>query len=439
MLWLGMGLGKTIISLTAISFLIKIGRIRRVLIVAPKQVCQTVWRQEAAKWEHTHSLSFSLITGSAKQRSRALFRDAQIYLINYENLSWLKDQLDHFYVKKKLPYLFDMIVWDEVTHMKHSTTNRGKAARHIWSKVPLRVGLTGTPASNGYIDLHGQYLVVDGGKSLSPHVTHYRNLYFYQRPNGFEWLARPGAKKDIHAAIQPITLEMSTNDYLSLPEFTVVDLNIEFSKKLQKQYDILEREMITEIDDTTIAVFNAAAVSMKCRQFANGSLYKNPGSLDAVHAHKLKLDVLENIVAESGDNNLLIAYSFKIDVTHIQSRFPDAINLSGIEGRELEQTVINWNAGKIKMLIGHPASAGKGLNLQKGGNLIVWYGLPWALDHYEQFNARILRQGQTKPVFCYRIVAPSTIESVISDALALKYTSQEGLKKAIKKFASTRL
>lgn len=438
MLWLDMGLGKTIAALTAFCTLRAVGQVDKVLIVAPLRVCQTVWPHEIKSWAHTRHLRCSEILGSAAKRQIGLHNsNADVYLINYENLGWLVSELQHSYLSRGVPLPFQMIVWDEVSKMKNSITKRGMAARKILDKVPYKVGLTGTPASNGIGDLHGQFLVVDNGDRLGTHITHFREQYMRQDSWSFRWEVRAGAQLAIEKSIQDITLQMSAKDYLTLPQFTVNDIRIQLPPRLMDSYRELETNMITQFEQEEapheIVVFNAAALTNKCLQFANGAVYTEVGStkFKAVHDHKIK--ALEEIVEGTGDN-VLVAYSFKSDLKRITKAFPHAINLSGLSGAKLVKVVADWNAGNIRMLIGHPASMGHGLNLQYGGHTLVWFGLNWSLDLTDQFNARINRQGQKFPVVCHRIMVDGTIEQLVSDSLAEKCVTETQLRNALARY-----
>lgn len=436
MLWLDMGLGKTITSLTAIVDLMVFSDVKKVLVVAPLRVCQTVWRQEAVNWEHTQHLTFSSMLGSEKKRIRAFNTEADVYLINYENLVWLSAYIKHYYFRKNLPCPFDMVVWDEVSKMKNATSNRSKAVEDLLPWIPRKVGLTGTPCSNGLKDLHGQFLAVDDGARLGINITAFRERFLKQKHNGFGYEPIPGAQAMIEGLIHDITLQMSAEDYLEVPELTLNDVYIPLSPKLRKQYDELEKEMVTNLDGgDEVAVFNAAALTNKLLQFTNGAVYKMPGSLEFHEVHKLKLDALVDIVEETGDTPILLAYLYKADKARILKKFKHAVSLSDAKGDEAEQMVLDWNAGRIKLMVGHPASMGHGLNLQHGGHTMVFYGLPWALDLYEQFVARLVRQGQTMPVTCHRILIDDSMDGVVRVALDGKATTQSQLREAIKKYA----
>ena len=429
MLWLDMGLGKTIIVLTAIMFLRAIGQLDKVLVVAPLRVCQTVWAQEAKGWSHTQSLKFSRLTGSTKDRLQALFTPADVYLINYENIPWLVGIMEHYWTKETCP--FQLLVWDEISKMKHSTSGRGKAARKILPWFHRKVGLTGTPSSNGIIDLHGQFLVLDEGERLTPRIAHFREKWFYLDAYVRKYMPFPDSKKQIESRIKDITLQMDSKDYIEMPELSVLDLKIELPPKVRDEYDRLVRDLYVVLATRTIEVDNASALSMKCRQFANGHLYHTVGNKDYAKAHMSKLDVLDEILAQTGDQPILLAYAFQSDVAEIQKKYPYAVNLSGMQGKELVQTMYSWNAGLIKLLIGHPASMGHGLNIQHGGHYLVWFSPPWELDLYAQMIARLHRQGQRNTVICYRLIVTGTVEEVMYRTLADKASTEDSLRRAI--------
>lgn len=439
MLWLDMGLGKTISALTAINTFMAIGTIQRTLVVAPLRVCQTVWEQEALNWSHVRHLRFKKVIGSHKQRLNALLNlTADVYLINYENLEWLTHQLAAYYTGQGKPFPFQCVVWDEISKMKNSTTNRGKASRKIIDQIPIKIGLTGTPCSNGLADLHGQFLVLDSGARLGTHITHFRERYLYQDPYSRRWTPHHDSQAQIEGLVHDITLQMSAEDYLEVPPFSVNDVMVQFPPGLQKKYEELERDMVTEMETHTIEVFNAASLTNKCLQFANGAVYDEPGLPAFTEVHDLKLDALQDIVEGSGDSPLLVAYAYKSDRNRILNKFKSAVCLSDIKGRRLNQVMEQWNRGEIKMLVGHPASMGHGLNLQHGGHTLVWFGLNWSLDLYEQFNARLARQGQKHPVMCHRVMVDGTVERTVKEALDDKACTQEDLRQAIGKYAATK-
>jgi len=443
MLWCSMGLGKTVAALTAVNTLMAFGEVKRTLVVAPLRVCQTVWEQEARNWTHTRHLRFSQILGSPRNRLNALLNPtSDIMLINYENVEWMVQQLEHYYIKMDRPLPFQCIVWDEVSKMKNSVTHRGKAARKMTGMVPRKIGLTGTPCSNGLQDLHGQFLVLDGGVRLGTHITHFRERFLYQDGYSRKWIPFRESQHQIENLVHDITLQMSAEDYLEVPEFMLNDIYVRLPPNLKVKYDELEQHMITELDEADgghqIAVFNAGALTNKCLQFANGATYIEAGRHEFNTVHSLKLDALQEIVDESGDEPLLVAYAYQADRDRILKKFKGSICLSAIDGTKLNAVIDQWNRGEIKMLVGHPASMGHGLNLQHGGHTLVWYGLNWSLDLYEQFNARINRQGQQHPVICHRIMVEDTVERTVKEALDSKAATQEQLRAAIGAYADTK-
>jgi SNF2 family DNA or RNA helicase len=381
--------------------------------------------------------------GNEKERLNALMdRSADIYLINYENLGWLTAQLEHFWLEKSKPLPFDIVVWDEVSKMKNSTTARGKAVVKLLPHIKRAVGLTGTPCSNGLPDLHGQYLVVDKGERLGWYKSHFKTQYGFTNSYSHRWEPFPDAQRLIEARIHDITLQMSAEDYLEMKPFIVNDVYIQLPPELRRSYDQLEQDMITQLDADSnhheIIVFNAGSLTNKCLQFANGAVYKEPENPEYVSVHDLKLDALSEIVEGSGGDPIMVAYTFRSDRDKILKKFPKAVCLSDLKGAKLEHAVSSWNAGNIPMIVGHPDSMGHGLNLQHGGHTLVWFGLNWSLDLYDQFNARLHRQGQAHPVICHRIMVQGTVEQVVRESLEGKATTQDSLREAISRYADTK-
>jgi SNF2 family DNA or RNA helicase len=442
MLWLDMGLGKTVITLTSISHLLRTGFLRGVIIVAPIRVIRLVWRQEAAKWEHTKHLKFSMVTGTKDQRTRALLRPADVYLINYENLGWLAETLQTYFVKKDRPMPFNGIIWDEISKMKNSSTNRVKAFRKIADQFNWSTGLTGTPASNGYKDLHGQFLVVDKGERLGTSKTAFKTR-FYRKVGPYKEVPYDDTEDTIKKLIGDITLEMSAEDYNPLPDLMVNNIEIEMPDDLRAKYDKMEREFFLQLDSgKEVEVFNQAALTNKCLQFANGAIYPVAGMPLWEPVHDLKLDALEEILDEAQGSPVLCAYAYRSDAQRIMDRFEalDPINLTECKS---EAALINamhrWKTGDCQLMIGHPASMGHGIDgLQKNGHILVWYGLNWSLDLYEQFNARVRRQGQGAPVICHRILMQATLDQAQALALDQKATTQAGLRNAVKQYRLTK-
>jgi SNF2 family DNA or RNA helicase len=442
MLWLDMGLGKTVITLTTMAHLLRTGFLRGVIIVAPIRVIRLVWRQEAVKWEHTKHLKFSMVTGTKDQRTRALLRPADVYLINYENLGWLAETLQTYFVKKNRPMPFNGIVWDEISKMKNSSTNRVKAFRKIADQFDWSTGLTGTPASNGYKDLHGQFLVVDKGERLGTSKTAFRTR-FYRKVGPYKEVPYDDTEDTIKKLIGDITLEMSAEDYNPLPDLMVNNIEIEMPDDLRAKYDKMEREFFLQLDSgKEVEVFNQAALTNKCLQFANGAVYPIAGMPLWEPVHDLKLEALEEIIDEAQGSPILCAYAYRSDAQRIMERFEalDPINLTECKSEAaLNNAMYRWKNGDCQLMIGHPASMGHGIDgLQKNGHILVWYGLNWSLDLYEQFNARVRRQGQGAPVICHRILMQDTLDQAQALALDEKATTQAGLRNAVKQYRLTK-
>ena len=438
MLWLDMGLGKTVITLTSIAHLIRSQFLKGVIIVAPIRVIRLVWRQEAVKWEHTKHLRFSMITGTKDQRTRALLRPADVYMINYENLGWLSETLQTYFVKKDKPMPFNGIIWDEISKMKNSATNRVKAFRKIADKFDWATGLTGTPASNGYKDLHGQFLVVDKGQRLGTSKTAFRTR-FYRKAGPYKEVPYDDTEGTIKNLIGDITLEMSAEDYNPLPDLMVNDIEIEMPDDLRAKYDKMEKEFFLVLDSgKEVEAFNQASLTNKCLQFSNGAMYPVAGMPLWEPVHDLKLEALEEILDEAQGSPVLCAYAYRSDAARIMEKFKhlDPINLTECKSEvSLTNAMSRWKTGDCPLMIGHPASMGHGIDgLQKNGHILVWYGLNWSLDLYEQFNARVRRQGQGVPVICHRIMCQATLDQAQALALDDKATTQAGLRNAIKEY-----
>jgi len=438
MLWLDMGLGKTVVTLTSLTHLLNSEFLKSVIIVAPIRVIRLVWRQEASKWDHTKHLKFSLLTGTRDQRTRALLRPADVYMVNYENLGWLAETVQTYYTSKKKPVPFDGIVWDEISKMKNSATQRVKSFKKIADHFKWRTGLTGTPASNGYKDLHGQYLVVDGGKRLGTSKTAFRTR-FYKKVGPYKEIPYPDTEETIKQLIGDITLEMSAEDYNPLPAIVTNNIEIELPTPIRAMYERMEKEFFLMLENgKTVEVFNQAALTNKCLQFSNGAVYPIAGLPLWEAVHDLKLDALEEIVDGANGSPVLCAYAYRSDAERIMTRFKDLrpINLTDCKTESaLSNAMHRWVTGDCPLMIGHPASMGHGIDgLQKNGHILAWYGLNWSLDLYDQFNARIRRQGQGVPVICHRIMCQDTLDQAQSIALDDKATTQSALRNAIKEY-----
>lgn len=457
MVWMGMGLGKTPVTLTTIDHRMRAGQVKKTLIVAPLRVVHQVWEREARKWSHLQHLRFTKIVGTEDQRQRQLFADADIYLINYENLAWLSNLLDHYYVGQGKPLPFQMCVYDEVSKMKNSQAQRMKGGKRItnkgkpnesttkfigWKKIlphfAYRIGLTGTPASNGYLDLHGQYLAVDGGLRLGEFITHYRDAYFAQGFDGWTYTPTALGKQWIEHKIGDITLKMDTEDYLELPPVIVNDIMVDLPPQVMRQYKEVEKEMFTRLDDgTEIEVFSRASVSNKCLQFANGSPYKAPMEPEWTALHDTKFEALDSILEEAAGSPVLVGYTFKADAERMMARYKSTkpVNLTETPAGKLNKVIEDTIAGKVQLLIGHPASMGHGIDgLQDAVDDLVWFGLNWSLELYEQMNARVVRQGRKRPARLHRILCTGTIDVAVADALRRKDGDQTALKRAIQRY-----
>lgn len=418
-LFLDMGLGKTISTLTAIEDLLYDSfQVNKVLIIAPLRVCNTVWAQEAKKWEHTQRLTFSNLAGGKANMMKGLQRKADIYIINRENVKPLVMHLG-----KK--WDFDMVVIDESSSFKSASSQRFKAMKKVLPYIDRMVLLTGTPASNGYGDLYSQFFLLDGGYRLGRTLTMFRTRYFDKDYMGWNYTLRHGAVKQIQDAIQDLVLSMSADDYLELPDLIPSVLGNNLDGELLKKYKKFEKEMILAVEgEEKITAMSAATLTNKLLQFCSGNMYDENGRV--YNFHSLKIDTLKEILEENPNDNILVAYNYKHELEALCSAFPDAVVLD-----KKGEAVIEWNKGNIKILLAHPASAGHGLNLQQGGSLIVWYGFTFALELYQQFNARLHRQGQNQTVRCFHI-AVGDVEYRLMETLARKDVVQADLLGALK-------
>ncbi|MCI1574722.1 MAG: DEAD/DEAH box helicase [Weizmannia coagulans] len=421
-LFLDMGMGKTVSTLTAVAELLYDRfEVSKVLVIAPKRVAEDTWSRETEKWDHTRFLRVSKVLGSREKRIEALSRAADIYVINRENVEWLVN----FY-KTKWP--FDMVVIDELSSFKSSKAKRFRALKKVRPFIKRIVGLTGTPAPNSLIDLWPQLYLLDGGERLGKTVTSYRNKYFTpdQRNRNiiYSWRLRPEAEKEIHEKISDICISMQAKDWLKLPKRIDNIVRIPLDAKSKQKYKQLEKDLLLPFADSDVVADTAAVLSNKLLQLANGAIYDENGDVQEVHT--AKLDKLEDIVEEANGQPILVFYTYKHDLARIQKRFKQARIL------DTSADIADWNAGKIEILLAHPASAGHGLNLQDGGHIIVWFGLTWSLELYQQANARLDRQGQKQSVIVHHLVADGTVDLDVIKALENKATGQDALLEAVK-------
>ena len=420
-LWLGMGCGKTTSTLTAVVDLLNMFEANKVLIIAPLRVANTVWHKELLSWQHTRHLKYRICTGGEKNRLSQLMLPADIYIINRENVKWLVD-----YYGKKWP--FDTVVIDEASSFKSSKSQRFKALKKVYPLIDRLVELTGTPSPNGMMDVWAQIALLDNGERLGRNMTTYKSRYFEADYMGYKYELRKGAQAKIESKISDLVVSMKSEDYLQLPDRIDLTEEITLKPATLKRYKEFERDLVLEVDaqDEDVLASNAAVLAGKLMQFANGSIYlDDTGKSEQLHSEKL--DALAQLVEDNPDENMLIAYNFKFDLEQLKKKFPQAVVLSK-SGDEVDQ----WNNGEIKMLLAHPASAGMGLNLQKGGSMLVWYGLTWSLEYYQQFNARLHRQGQEKPVRIIHLVAKDTIDERVIKVLGEKDAIQDNLLTALK-------
>lgn len=404
-LYLGMGLGKTLISLTSIQQLLEESKINKVLIIAPLRVANSVWHNEILKWDHLKNLTYCICTGSSKQRLKALSENVNIYIINRENVSWLlENNLNKF----------DMIILDESSSFKNPSSARFKALKKF--KYEYLIELTGTPSPNGLLDIWSQIYLLDKGERLGKSFYEYKFNHFVSDYMGYNFTPRDPNK--IYSLISDITMSMKVEDYLCLPNKielkTIVDI------PCIDKYKELKKKLILEINNSHITSFNAGVLSNKLLQFCNGAIYDELG--ETIELHSAKIDALIDIIDNNPNENFLIAYNYKSDLVRLKNKFKHAIVLDN-----QDQIIKDWNEGKIKLLLCHPASAGKGINLQHGGNIIIWFGLTWNLEDYLQFNARLYRQGQQKPVIINHIIAKDCIDEIVLQSLQKKDKIQNNL------------
>lgn len=417
---LDMGLGKSVITLTALwDLILDSFDLSRVLVVAPKRVAEDTWPREIEKWEHLKGLTYSLVLGSEKQRRAALQRRAFLYIINRENIAWLVENTR---------WRFDALVIDELSSFKSSKAQRFRALKKVRPLCHRVIGLTGTPAPNTLIDLWPQIYLLDMGKRLGRFVTHFRERFFLPDKRSsyaiFSYKLRDGAEQQIYDLISDICVSMRAIDHLQMPALIANRVIVRLSKSEHVLYNTLKRDMFLALNNNEIDAVNAAALSGKLCQLANGAIYA--ADSHAVRFHDRKLDALEDLIEGANGKPVLVAYWFKHDLDRIRERFTV---------REIRESrdIADWNAGRIPIAVIHPASAGHGLNLQSGGNTLIWFGLTWSLELYQQTNARLWRQGQkADTVVIHHIVAEGTIDEQVLDALERKETTQTALMNAVK-------
>lgn len=424
---LDMGLGKTSITLTAINnLLFDSFEVHRVLVIAPLRVARFSWKDELEKWEHLKNLKYEIVVGTEKERIAALRNKADIYIINRDNVKWLVEKMG-------TSFNFDMVIIDELSSFKNYQSQRFKSFMKVRPKVKRIVGLTGTPSSNGLMDLFAEFKVLDMGKRLGRFIGEYRNNYFEpDKRNGqiiFSYKPLPNAEETIYKKISDITISMKSTDYLEMPKLVKSDYSVVLDEKEWNKYQELKDDLVLELPNGEITASNAAVLSNKLSQMANGAIYNE--NKEFINIHNKKLEALEDLIESANGKPVLVAYWFKHDLDRIEEYLKD----KKIEYAKLDtdKSIENWNKGKIPVALIHPASSGHGLNLQDGGSTIIWFGLTWSLELYEQTNARLWRQGQkSKTVVIEHIVTKGTIDEQIIKALEGKHKVQDSLISAVK-------
>ena len=428
---LSMGLGKSVISLTAIADLMFDSfEVGKTLVIAPLRVCTNVWPEELENWEHVSSLQMSVITGTEKQRKEALNTPADVYVINRENVKWLTDWLE----KNKIPWPFDMVVIDELSSFKNHESKRWKALRKVRPYINRIVGLTGTPTGNSLMDLWAETYLIDKGERLGKFISHYREAYFKEGDINpytgvvYNYILRPGADEAIYSRISDITVSMKSLDYLQMPEQVTVNHYVEMDPREQGGYDRMKNEMLVQMNGDLIDAKNAAVLSGKLLQMANGAVYNDQKEMRVLHNRKLEM--LGDLIEQANGQSVLVAYWFQ----HDQRRIMDYLTELGYTPRDLKskKDISDWNDGNIQVALISPASAGHGLNIQKGGHILIWFSLVWSLELYQQTNARLWRQGQSETVVIHHIITDGTVDNHVLKALQSKEKTQNSLIAAVK-------
>lgn len=418
---LDMGLGKTSITLTALmNLLFDSFEAHKVLVIAPLRVARDTWPAEIEKWDHLRMLTYSVAVGTEKERKAALMRPADIYIINRENVQWLVEQ-------SRLPFDFDTVIVDELSSFKNHQSKRFKALMKVRPCAKRIVGLTGTPSANGLMDLWAEFKVLDMGQRLGRFIGMYRNSYFSpDKRNGqiiYSYKLLPGAADAIYRQIGDITISMKATDHLKMPELVMNNFVVELGDDERERYEELRQTLVLQLPDRDITVANAAALSGKLLQMANGAIYDD--DKQQIHIHDRKLDALEDLIEGANGKPVLVAYWFKHDLERIKARF-------NVREIKTSADIRDWNNGNIPVAVIHPASAGHGLNLQAGGSTLIWFGLTWSLELYQQTNARLWRQGQQETVVIHHIITDGTVDEHVLKALQSKEKVQNGLINAVK-------
>lgn len=425
--FLDMGLGKTSITLTALNdLLFDYFDAHRILVVAPLRVARNTWSDEIEKWDHLKDLQFSIAVGTEAERLSALKRQADIYIINRENLQWLIE-------KSSVPFDFNMVVIDELSSFKNHQAKRFKSLMKVRPKVKRMVGLTGTPSSNGLMDLFAEFKILDMGVRLGRFIGQYRSSYFKpDKMNGpivYSYKPLPGAEQAIYEKISDITTSMRAADHLKMPELVSTKYMVHLSEKEKKKYEDMKAELVLALPEGEITAANAASLSGKLSQMANGAVYSDDENILSIHDRKL--EALEDIIEAANGKTVLVAYWFKHDLMRIEQRLAE--KKIPFQKLDSDASIRKWNKGELPVALIHPASAGHGLNLQSGGSTLVWFGITWSLELYQQTVARLYRQGQSEgTVANIHIIAKDTVDERIMKALQEKDSTQSALIDAVK-------
>lgn len=454
LLLLDPGLGKTSIVLAAIKFLIKRGIISKVLLIAPLRVCHSVWPKEIKKWKDFGDIRIEILHGPKKEE--ALKREADIYIINPEGLDWLlqvektktargKTKVS-VNLKRWKSFGFDTLVVDEISKFKNTATNRFKSLKLVLHTFDRRWGLTGSPASNGLMDLFGLCYVIDMGRAFGQYITHFRLKYFNQGYDGFSWELKDGAEKEIYKAVAPLALRMAAEDYIEMPTLINNIIKVELPPNVRKIYDQLEDDFIARLGTGVVVASTAAAASIKCRQVANGGIYLDPdisklikvskSDRKWVNLHHEKTDALADLIDELQGSPLLVAYDFEHDLDRLREKLGQDIPYigGGVSVKRSTELENLWNAGKLPVLLGHPQSIAHGLNLQEVGNNVAWHSMTWNYEDYDQFIRRVRRQGNTKKrVFCHHFLAEDTVDELMYITMVNKGKVQNSFFDGVKK------
>lgn len=422
-LFLGMGLGKTVLTLTAIKDLIDQKQIKKVLIIAPLRVANSTWHNEIKQWNHLQDLKYTICTGSIKKRIKGFCSNVNLYITNRENINWLVDNY-------KDCWNFDTVVVDESSSFKNHKAQRFKKLHSMYDKINRMVILTGTPSPRCLMDVWSQIALLDNGERLGKFITFFQKKYFIISIHGYnsffqKFTPKPDSDKKIYEQISDIVVSLKTEECIDLPERIDLTVKVYLQEKILKHYRELEKKFVTNLFENDLSASSAATLSNKLLQFCNGSAYDEEGNSFPIHDEKIK--ALKEIVEDNPNENILVAYNYKFDLEVLKKEFPDAVVLNNSQ-----DTIDKWNKGEIRMLLAHPASCGYGLNLQHGGCLIVWYGLNWSLELYQQFNARLHRQGQKSIVRIIHLVVDNCIDEKVCRALIDKAENQDKLLEALK-------